>query len=175
MEMVRALVRGEVGQTAFLLYMAVFLLLSFLGMYTIYADFTTDSPLRFAFAGGEVANALLLVISEAIYLIIPAILAWKKMSLKEYIKYFVCIDMPLIVLYFSTIIVFVFGTITLLVFGLLPLPGNSTPEMSISLLMFSFVAVSVIAVTLAKIYLMKKLIDLRKEKFSDTSESAKIS
>lgn len=161
MEMVRALSRGEVGTTAFFVYATVFVLMNVWGGYIAWTDLTASTPEMFAFAGGETANNVLLIVSTIIYLFIPAVLAWGKMSLKEYVRYFVCIDMPLMVLYFSTIIVLILGTIALFIFRVLPPPEVPTPDMSISLLTFSLSAISVAVVIFAKVYLMKKAIDLR--------------
>lgn len=164
MEMVRVLVGRGVGKIEFIVYTIIFLLLNIWGYFSL----VTDSPPEFTFAGGAIANILLLVVSELVYFVVPAILAWKKMTLKEYVKYLICIDMPflvLLVLAFVLIpIVFILGAITLVILGVISLsPAATPPTGQMSLLMFLIFAVVVMTFSLAKPYLMKKLIDARKE------------
>ena len=100
MEMVRAVVRGEVGNTSFIVYAVIFVLSALLGVYMTYTDLVTDSSEMFAFSGGDTAYATLSLVSIAVYFLAPAMLAWKKMSFREYIKYFICLDIPLTVVAF---------------------------------------------------------------------------
>ncbi|MEK7538410.1 MAG: hypothetical protein AAB552_01070 [Patescibacteria group bacterium] len=167
MEMVRAVVRGEVGNTSFIVYAVIFVLSALLGVYMTYTDLVTDSSEMFAFSGGDTAYATLSLVSIAVYFLAPAMLAWKKMSFREYIKYFICLDIPLTVVAFLAIIIFVFINIILLILGVLPMPlGDTPPPMSFGI--FSTMVVVVMGLSLMMPYFMKKAIDLRDKKQGET-------
>lgn len=157
MEMVRVLIRGDVTNKAFFVYFVFFLLVNYVSIYT-----TIYFPVTYAFSSGALANMLLMGISSLIYFAVPVIIAWKKISVRDYVLYFVSIDMPLMMLTFFAMIMFVLMFIALAISGVIPPPpmvGEQPPPMS--LLSFSFVAIFTMCIVVVKVYLMKKLIDLR--------------
>lgn len=99
MEMVRALVRGEVGRREGIVYLALYLLGTVAGLYLGYLDAHSEAPpFTFAFVGGDFMLGLLSIFSIFVGILVPMFMAWENIPMRTFVKYFASLSMPLTIL-----------------------------------------------------------------------------
>lgn len=147
MEMVRALVRGEVGRIEAVVYgilFFLFLLSSFRGGYL---------P-TFSFSWGETAMGIVSFATLILYFVEPTFFAWNKMPKRVYVKYFLALNTPITFLtIFAGIAVEIFYVA---IYG-------TWEVMQISITHFFLMATVFLAQGVAMAYFVKQSVHLRAE------------
>lgn len=152
MEMVRALARGDVRHLEVALYGTIFFLGNVLSIFIAYIT-DTEYLLMFTFPQGELVNTFLLVVSAIIYFIAPIIVAWKKIPIHVFLKYFVSLDMPI------TILTVIASAILSGAYAII----NKSPFAPISIIHFFLITILTLISSTGIAYFMKQAIGLRRE------------
>ena len=162
--MVRALIKNDVSLGAYYIFGAIFFVLNLYGAVDIYANIQLRTPEKFPFPEGMMIDTMIIIISSLLYWIAPVFIAWKKMTIKEYVKYFVCTDLPVTILSLAVILAFLLSGVLMAMFGIINfLDAGKEGNNMIAIISFAFQGIVALGIACAKPYLMHQVVVLRKK------------